>query len=199
MDDTPGSCLVWGYIQPSINNNAVFERIQLSDGASLSNVTGVQVTGQSNINVDIGDPNTISNSCPVWVLVDALGLPPEPTPDYHIRKLTRRRVRRAPIVWAEKDGLQTRVRVNLFAVDMQPGIATADVPNPKVMVRASKDSGHTWTDYREIEAGRVGEYTKRLNSWRWGSGRDWVFEVVCTDDVAWYLVNAYIDAEPGIS
>lgn len=122
-----------------------------------------------------------------------------PTPVYHTRTFTRRRVRRSPIVWAEHDGLQARIRVNLFAVDMQPGTATSDTPDPQVMVRASKDGGHTWTDWRQISAGRVGAYTTRLNFWRWGQGRQWVFEVATSDPVTFYLVNAYLDAEPGTS
>ncbi len=125
--------------------------------------------------------------------------PPPPTPVFRTREVVRRRLRRAPIVWSEKNGLQTRVRINLFAVDMQPGVGTADTPNPLVMIRCSKDGGFTWSNERMISAGRVGEYFERINAWRWGSGRDWVFEVACTDPVTWNLVGAYIDAEAGES
>ncbi len=147
---------------------------------------------------------TTADATPRQVLWFAIGPaipppPPTPTPIYRTREVVRRRLRRAPIVWSEKDGLQTRVRINLFAVDMQPGVGTADTPDPLVMIRASKDGGFTWSNERMISAGRVGEYFERINAWRWGSGRDWVFEVACTDPVTWNLVGAYLDAEPGQS
>ncbi len=135
-------------------------------------------------------------------LVFALGedIPSPPTPSFHTTTFVRRRLRRSPIVWSEKQGLQTNVRVNLIAVDMQPGVGTqVDLPDPQVMIRASKDGGRTWTSERLLAAGRIGEYTKRLNAWRWGQGRQWVVEVTTSDPVIFNLVNLYIDAEPGTS
>ncbi len=123
--------------------------------------------------------------------------PPPPSPVFRTREVVRRRLRRAPIVWNEKGGLQTRVRINLFAVDMQPGVGTSDTPDPLVMIRASKDGGFTWGNERRLTAGRVGEFFNRINAWQWGQGRDWVFEVSCTDPVLWNLVGAYFDAEGG--
>ncbi len=123
--------------------------------------------------------------------------PPPPVPVFRTREVVRRRLRRAPIVWSEKGGLQTRVRINLFAVDMQPGVGTSDTPDPLVMIRASKDGGFTWGNERRLSAGRVGEFFNRINAWQWGQGRDWVFEVSCTDPVLWNLVGAYLDAEGG--
>ncbi len=123
--------------------------------------------------------------------------PPPPTPVFRTREVVRRRLRRAPIVWSEKGGLQTRVRINLFAVDMQPGVGTSGTPDPLVMIRASKDGGFTWGNERRLTAGRVGEFFDRINAWQWGQGRDWVFEVACTDPVTWNLVGAYLDAEGG--
>ncbi len=123
--------------------------------------------------------------------------PPPPEPVFRTREVVRRRLRRAPIVWNEKGGLQTRVRINLFAVDMQPGVGTSDTPDPLVMIRASKDGGFTWGNERRLTAGRVGEFFNRINAWQWGQGRDWVFEVSCTDPVLWNLVGAYFDAEGG--
>ncbi len=122
-----------------------------------------------------------------------------PTPSFHTRTLTRRRVRRSPLLWNEAKGLQTQVRVNLFAVDMQPGVGTADVPNPMVMIRCSKDGGRTWGSERLVEMGKIGEYTQRINAWQWGSARNWMFEVSVSDPVTAVLVNAYIDAEAGLS
>lgn len=185
---------IWGH-EVASTSPALFRLIALSDGSTTTSWS-VPETPQSGFSTDA--PFSISDSCPVFVLAAAIAPPaPEAEPVYHIRQLVRRRVRRAPIVWAEKSGLQTLVRVNLFAVDMQPGVGDTEVAEPVVMIKASKDGGRTWSHERQLSAGRVGEYTKRIDAWRWGSGRQWVFEIACTDAVTWYLVNALLDAEPG--
>ncbi len=126
--------------------------------------------------------------------------PPPPTPSFHVTTFVRRRLRRSPILWSENQGLQTQVRVNLIAVDMQPGVSTqVDTPDAQVMIRASKDGGRTWTSERFVSVGAIGAYTQRLNTWRWGQGRQWVVEVSTSDPVVFNLVNLYIDAEPGTS
>ncbi len=71
--------------------------------------------------------------------------------------------------------------------------------DPQVHLRVSKDGGQTWGQYRAISVGKLGEYRKRVMWWQLGQGRDWVFEVTCSDPVAWSLVQAYIDIEPGVS
>ncbi len=123
-----------------------------------------------------------------------------PTPSFHTTTFVRRRLRRSPILWSENQGLQTQVRVNLIAVDMQPGVSTqVDTPDAQVMIRASKDGGRTWTSERFVSVGAIGAYTQRLNTWRWGQGRQWVVEVSTSDPVVYNLVNLYIDAESGTS
>ncbi len=139
-----------------------------------------------------------STSGPLWSFT-TIAAPPTPSPVYHLRDVVRRRLRRAPIVWSEQKGIQTRVRVNLFAVDVQPGVGTSGSPDPMVMVRASRDGGRTWGSERQLSAGRVGRYVQRLNAWQWGSGRQWVFEISCTDPVLWNVVGAYLDAEGGVA
>ncbi len=139
-----------------------------------------------------------STAGPLWSFT-TIAAPPTPSPVYHLRDVVRRRLRRAPIVWKEDKGIQTRVRVNLFAIDLQPGVGTRESPDPVVMVRASKDGGRTWGDERQLAAGKVGRYVKRLNAWRWGSGRQWVFEISCTDPVLWNVIGAYLDAEGGLA
>jgi hypothetical protein len=200
LTNDPTTLLAWGYVDPPAldpTQPARFRYFNLDTGAQIGAEIEVPVcrTSGESLNSDVF---SMSDSCPVFVLPVALVSPvPEAEPVYHIRQLVRRRVRRAPIVWAEKSGLQTLVRVNLFAVDMQPGVGDSEVAEPVVMIKASKDGGRTWSNERQLSAGRVGEYTKRINAWRWGSGRQWVFEIACTDAVTWYLVNALLDAEPG--
>lgn len=132
----------------------------------------------------------------------ALGeaIPVPPTPSFHTTTFVRRRLRRSPILWSENQGLQTQVRVNLIAVDMQPGVSTqVETPDAKVMIRASKDGGRTWTSERFVSVGAIGAYTQRLNTWRWGQGRQWVVEVSTSDPVTFNLIQLLIDAEPGTS
>lgn len=60
----------------------------------------------------------------------------------------------------------------------------------KIMLTWSDDRGHTWSNNRIIELGKVGQYAKRVETRRLGSGRDRVFRVRCTDPVALSIVEA---------
>ncbi len=164
---------------------------------NVANVTNISATdGTADLNWSLVDGTARQ------VLVFAIGedIPAPPTPSFHTTTFVRRRLRRSPILWSENQGLQTQVRVNLIAVDMQPGVSTqVDTPDAQVMIRASKDGGRTWTSERFVSVGAIGAYTQRLNTWRWGQGRQWVVEVSTSDPVVYNLVNLYIDAEPGTS
>jgi len=48
-------------------------------------------------------------------------------------------------------------------------------------------------------AGRLGDYTVRAIARRLGQARDTVFEVTVSDPVAWALVGAWLELEPGTS
>ena len=48
-----------------------------------------------------------------------------------------------------------------------------------------------------MAAGKLGDYTQRVQARRLGHGRDTVFEVVVSDPIAWSLVGAWLELEPG--
>ncbi|AXI01429.1 hypothetical protein [Aquirhabdus parva] len=60
----------------------------------------------------------------------------------------------------------------------------------KLMVTWSDDHGNTWSNNRLLPLGKVGEYRKRVETRRMGSGRDRVYRVRCTDPVNIVIVEA---------
>jgi hypothetical protein len=108
-----------------------------------------------------------------------------------------RRLRRAPHV-ATPDA-HRRVCYRRFALDLERGVGLVDGQgvDPTVMLRVSRDGGHTWSEPWLMPAGRLGEYSRRVLARRLGQARDAVFEVTVSDPVAWSLINAWIDLEAG--
>lgn len=93
----------------------------------------------------------------------------------------------------------SRVTVNRLFVDFERGvgIATGQGSDPLVMLRVSRDGGHTWGNEITASMGKVGEYTKRAEFRRLGTSRDFVFELAISDPVKRVIVGAGIDYTPG--
>jgi hypothetical protein len=108
-----------------------------------------------------------------------------------------RRLRRAPHI-AQDDA---RVYYRTFELDLERGVGTATGPgaDPQVELRISRDGGETWGAPVRLPAGRQGEYLTRAVARRLGQARDTVFEVTVSDPVAWALVGAWLELEPGTS
>jgi hypothetical protein len=123
--------------------------------------------------------------------------PPFEPPDTVTQAHPIRRLRRAPHV-AQED---TRVFYRAFELDLERGIglATGQGSDPLVMLRLSRDGGHTWGEPLLLEAGRMGDYTRRLLARRLGHGRDVVFEITVSDPVAWSIVGAWLELDAGTS
>lgn len=85
------------------------------------------------------------------------------------------------------------ISVSALTLDMETGLSGVD--NPQVMLRVSKDGGHSWAMERWTSLGSVGQYRKRARFRRLGIARDWLFEVTVTDPVKFALINAYVDAQ----
>lgn len=94
-----------------------------------------------------------------------------------------------------------RVFYRKFELDLERGQATASGPGsaPTVLLRFSRDGGHTWGVPVTMAAGTIGEYSVRVLARRLGHARDMVFEVSVTDPIAWSLVQAWLDLEQGTS
>jgi hypothetical protein len=65
----------------------------------------------------------------------------------------------------------------------------------KLDMRYSKDGGHNWSDWRQINMGSTGEFLKKLTISRLGIGREWMFEFRVTDRVKADIIalNAMIE------
>lgn len=190
----------WGHTVAA-TSPALFHLVSLVDGTTSTSLS-VPETRDSGESAT-GYPFSISNSCPVFVTTVSL-TPVAPTvPIYHTVQLgdgsavlQERRLRRSPHAVAELD----RLFISKFQLHLQTAIGNSDTPNPIVTFRCSKDGGRTWSNPRLMQAGKVGEFTKRLIAWRLGQGRDWVFEISTVDQNApWAIVDAYIQAERGTS
>jgi len=123
--------------------------------------------------------------------------PPHVAPSYDLDARYIRRLRRAPHVAHENK----RVFYRSFELDLERGVglATGQGSDPIIMLRLSRDGGHTWGEPQLMSAGALGAYTQRVIARRLGQARDTVFEVTVSDPVAWSLVQAWLDLEAGTS
>lgn len=71
------------------------------------------------------------------------------------------------------------------------GLLTGQGENPQVMMKVSRDGGHTWSNERWASFGRIGEYKARAKWNRMGTARDWMFVFRVTDPVRTVFVAAW--------
>jgi hypothetical protein len=85
-----------------------------------------------------------------------------------------------------------RVSVGRVWADMEAGVGVqvGQGSNPQVMLRYSKDGGHTWSAELWRSLGAIGNYLTRLLWLRLGAARDWVFELSGSDPVKISILNA---------
>lgn len=62
-------------------------------------------------------------------------------------------------------------------------------------IRVSKDGGQTFSDWRKIPAGELGDFMQPIVARRWGSARHFVFQTRVTDDYRADVVAASIQLE----
>lgn len=84
-------------------------------------------------------------------------------------------------------------------VDFEEGVGlqTGQGSNPQVMLRVSKDGGHSWSAEIWRGLGKVGKYLTRVFWNRLGRARDWVFELTISDPVKVVILNAGIQVKEG--
>jgi hypothetical protein len=185
-----------------------FRELVAATGAEVSRVSldGFDVNGDASKTPYDGMALYGSQqSCPIFVTMvpfetDAptpVPMPPYVAPSYRLDARSIRRLRRAPHVANEN----VRIFYRKFELDLERGVGlvTGQGSDPEVMVRLSRDGGHTWGEPMRMSAGRMGEYTTRVIARRLGQARDTVFEVTVSDPVAWSLVQAWLDLEAGTS
>jgi hypothetical protein len=91
------------------------------------------------------------------------------------------------------------VGVDNIEVLCQRNVATAfgQGQDPIIMLRISRDGGHTWGPVVPLRMGKLGETLLRCYANRLGAGRDLVFWLRITDPVRRALVGAYISFRGG--
>lgn len=114
-----------------------------------------------------------------------------------------RRLRRAPHINSE----HTWMRYSSLEIYLETGVAPqpplidgSGLPRgPQLILRHSRDGGHTWSDPQSKSCGQAGDYRARVMYRRLGRARDMVFEVSCTDPIPWRFVDGFINpqAPPG--
>jgi hypothetical protein len=81
--------------------------------------------------------------------------------------------------------------VGLSGAEPTPGV------DPQVMLRISRDGGHTFGNERWVPLGKLGEFSARVILRRLGSARDFVVEMTLTDPVKFVLASGSVDIEGG--
>ena len=110
-----------------------------------------------------------------------------------------RRLRRSPYVGAFEDEW---AYFEKLVFDLETGLATftdgAGNPRaPQLFVRWSDDGGHSWSDERALDCGKIGEYSHRVALYRLGRTRKArVIEASASDACPWRFVDAYVN-DPG--
>ncbi len=104
------------------------------------------------------------------------------------------RIRRSP--HASNNG--SRITAHSFQLDMETGrgLPTGQGSDPQVMLRVSKDGGHSWGNELWVSAGKQGDFRHRALWRRLGIARDWVFETTISDPIPVTLISALVELEP---
>ncbi len=121
----------------------------------------------------------------------------EPNVDGATDDVGLRRVRRAPHLTQElKDTGYDRFQLYM---EVGLGLTTGQGSDPLVYLRWSNDGGQSFGNLHSASAGRIGQYRTRVEWRSLGAARDRVFEVSCSDQIPWRLIDAFLDVRVGAS
>lgn len=101
-----------------------------------------------------------------------------------------------------QDAALRNVTYTSLEVDCEHGVGDPEWPldrAPLLMMRQSKDRGHSWGNVRTRSMGRVGEYNSQVKFERCGTSRGMVFEISVTDPVKAVILGGVVRAEAGTS
>lgn len=92
---------------------------------------------------------------------------------------------------------ENEVETNELVIGMETGvgITTWQGSDPQMMLRVSKDGGHTWPVERWAPVGKIGERGRGVRWRRVACAADTVLEVSITDPVKVVMTGAYMDGK----
>ena len=100
-----------------------------------------------------------------------------------------------PPLWAE--GKRAFFHNLLIDFEMGVGLTTGQGSDPQVMLRLSRDGGHTWGPEKWRSLGKKGEYRRRARWDRLGMFRQCVPELTISDPVRRVVLGAYAEITEG--
>lgn len=80
-----------------------------------------------------------------------------------------------------------------LVLEVEPNIQVTT--DPTILMRVSKDGGHTWGNYLDRTIAAAGGYTPRVKWDNLGAARSWTFEFICDAPVNVCILGAYADIE----
>lgn len=95
-----------------------------------------------------------------------------------------------------------RITHNSFQLDIETGVGLDGVgqgTDPKAMLQFSDDGGHSWSNEKWADLGKIGETRKRVKWRRLGMSRDRVYRIRITDPVRVTMIGAELDVTKGMS
>lgn len=107
------------------------------------------------------------------------------------------RLRRTPVIQDMQKVLFFNELIVYFEAGV--GLTTGQGSNPKLKLRWSNDSGHSWSSWREGTLGKIGQYAARCKFNMLGSGRSRVWELYISDPVKVVLIGLELELSKGYS
>jgi hypothetical protein len=96
-----------------------------------------------------------------------------------------------------------RFSIPSATLDIETGIGrpsgSVDAIDPQLQFQYSKDSGHTWSSWKQVSLGQQGEYKDRVVFSRLGQARSFTPRVRITSPVPVTLISAFGDVVNGTS
>ena len=202
--DDPTSFWVWTYVFSGSSQTGFsdFTRIKVSDGSTVTAITGVAEYGSNGYVLpaasarrwpDLGHPTT----CPLLILPVSAAPVGEPV-EYLIRRER---------WWPHLSSEQFRQYCAMLQMDLHSGngitAGPVDAPvqgqDPLLELDWSDDGGHTWSNIHYITTGKIGAYKTRAIKRRMGYSRDRVYRIAVSDPNQWVVIAGYLQAVLGVN
>jgi hypothetical protein len=90
---------------------------------------------------------------------------------------------------------ENNISITSLQLDAETGVGNVAEEDPQVMLKVSKDGGHTWSSEVWRSLGKLGHYSKRVIWRRLGVSRDWVFRFRITAPCKRVILGGWLEVE----